>query len=34
MAAKTVRNQLASAYRKLDVRGQEDLLRRYHRPTS
>jgi DNA-binding CsgD family transcriptional regulator len=34
VAVKTVRNQLASAYRKLDVRGQEDLLRRYHRPTS
>jgi DNA-binding CsgD family transcriptional regulator len=34
VAVKTVRNQLASAYRKLDVRGQEDLLRRYHRPAT
>lgn len=33
VAVKTVRNQLASAYRKLGVRGQEDLLGRYHRPT-
>ena len=33
VAIKTVRNQLASAYRKLGVSGQQDLLARYHRPT-
>lgn len=34
VAVKTVRNQLASAYRKLEVTGQQDLLARYHRPTT
>jgi DNA-binding CsgD family transcriptional regulator len=32
VAPKTVRNQLVSAYRKLGVSGQEELLRTYHRP--
>ena len=32
VAVKTVRNQLAAIYRKLDVTGQLDLLGSYHRP--
>ncbi|MFN8019561.1 MAG: LuxR C-terminal-related transcriptional regulator [Acidimicrobiales bacterium] len=32
VALKTVRNQLAAAYRKLEVKGQGELLATYHRP--
>jgi len=34
VSAHTIRNQLKSIYRKLDVTGQADLLARFHRPAA